>query len=75
MVVNKRGRDDKFNFGFLNFEILVGHPNRNVSKEVSDEEMVMIWTYKIGGTDLRTIKKPRKILKKDRVKLWIQGCY
>lgn len=74
-MVNKRGRDDKFSFGFLNFEIFVGHPDRNVSMEVSDEEMVMIWTYKIKDMDLKTMKKYRRILKKDRIKLWIQGYY
>lgn len=39
---DERERNDKFSLGFLNFEILVGHPNRSVLKEFSNEEMVKI---------------------------------
>lgn len=39
-----RGKRWQVRFGFLHCESLVGPPNGIVSEEVSNEEMVKIWT-------------------------------
>ena len=43
------GEKEMTGFGFLNFEILVGHPSGTVSEELSDEEMVKNWTSKLDA--------------------------
>lgn len=61
-------------FGFLNFEILVGHPSGNMSKELSSEEMVKSWTYELDAWIRGLREEYGKIWKGDGAKLWIQGC-